>query len=501
MMTYNNPIISGFYPDPSVCKKDDRYYMVCSSFNYFPGVPLFESVDLINWTPIGNVLTKPEQLDLTGEGNAGGIYAPTIRCHNGRFYMVTTHVSKKHFFVYTDDIYGEWSDPVWVNQEGIDPSLYFERDTVYFMSNGHDKEGKPAVLQCEIDIETGKKRTETKVIWHGTGGRYLEAPHLYLINDTYYLLASEGGTEYGHMVVYATSHTPYGPFKNAPHNPILTNRDLGGYPIQGAGHGDLIQDNDGNWWLPHLAFRPQGPYENYHHLGREVYLVPMSIYPNGKLTTDTNGITPTQVTTTKLPPSLVQQPLPIYTFDEENWHKEWLFLRNPDKQNYQITKGQLHLYPSTTTLNDTTYSPTFIALRQRSMDGKLSVKLTAPQGEAGITLYMNETHHYEFALINTGSNITLIKRRTIGDMTFIAHCQQLDTDTVTLHITFDKSHYHFKAATQNALIDFGSAQVKYLSKEVADGFTGVVMGLYAQTEVATKTPPATFTNFYCEFKQ
>lgn len=159
-MRYNNPIIPGFYPDPSICKADGRYYMVCSSFQYFPGVPLFESRDLVNWTQIGHVLTRESQLPLKGAGSDGGIYAPTIRFHEGRFYMVTTNISGMgNFYVWTDDIYGEWSEPVKVQQGGIDPSLYFEDGRAYFMSNGDDDQGVSGVTQCEIDIETGEKKS------------------------------------------------------------------------------------------------------------------------------------------------------------------------------------------------------------------------------------------------------------------------------------------------------------------------------------------------------
>jgi Beta-xylosidase len=144
-MKYSNPVVPGFFPDPSVCRVDDTYYLVCSSFNYFPGVPLFESKDLVNWSPIGHVLTRKSQLDLTDSPTNGGIYAPTIRYHQGRFYMVTTNVDHGgNFYVWTDDIYGEWSEPIWVDQDGIDPSFYFEGDTAYFMSNGTDDEGKRA---------------------------------------------------------------------------------------------------------------------------------------------------------------------------------------------------------------------------------------------------------------------------------------------------------------------------------------------------------------------
>ncbi|MBO8464152.1 MAG: glycoside hydrolase family 43 protein, partial [Firmicutes bacterium] len=237
-MFYTNPIIKGFYPDPSVCRVGDTYYLVCSSMQYFPAVPLFESKDLINWTQIGHCLTRESQIDLSTVPSSGGVFAPTIRYHEGRFYMCTTNsTSHRNFFVWTDNIYGEWSEPIYIEQDGIDPSLFFDNGKTYFLSTGLDDDGVDGIVQCEINIETGEKLTKSQVIWLGSGGRYVEGPHMYKINGYYYLLAAEGGTEYGHMVTYARSTSPYGPFTLYKDNPVLTNRNLGGYEIQGVGHG------------------------------------------------------------------------------------------------------------------------------------------------------------------------------------------------------------------------------------------------------------------------
>jgi len=171
-MKYTNPVLKGFYPDPSVCFANGKYYMVNSSFQFFPGVPLFESDDLVNWTQIGHVLTRKSQVELDKINSSGGVFAPTIRYNNGRFYMITTNdTTHRNFYVYTDDIYGEWSEPITVDQGGIDPSLLFDGDHVYFIINGADDEGEGGVVQCEINIETGEKRTKSKCIWKGTGGR------------------------------------------------------------------------------------------------------------------------------------------------------------------------------------------------------------------------------------------------------------------------------------------------------------------------------------------
>ena len=223
-MKYTNPIIPGFYPDPSICRVGEDYYLVTSSFEYFPGVPIFHSRDLIHWRQIGHCLTTATQLPLAQAGSSKGIFAPTLRYHAGRFYMVTTNVSVgKHFYVSTDDPAGQWSEPIWIDQSGIDSSLFFDDDgTVYFTwtkLNG--------IYQAEIAIQTGELKHEPQLIWKGTGGRYPEAPHLYKINGSYYLMIAEGGTEYGHMETIARAESPWGSFQPCPHNPILTHRNQG----------------------------------------------------------------------------------------------------------------------------------------------------------------------------------------------------------------------------------------------------------------------------------
>ena len=246
MTSYRNPVLPGFYPDPSVCRVGEDYYLVTSTFEFFPGVPVFHSRDLVHWEQIGHALTRASQLPLREAPPSGGIYAPTIRYHDGVFYMVTTNVSYGgNFYVTATDPAGPWSDPIYVDQAGIDPSLLFDDDgKVYFLSNGNG-----CMSICEIDIRTGEKLAPTRPSWRGTGGRYPEAPHLYKIDGLYYLMIAEGGTEYGHMETIARSISPYGPWEPSPRNPILTNRNTEqNMPIQGTGHADLVQTQNGDWY-------------------------------------------------------------------------------------------------------------------------------------------------------------------------------------------------------------------------------------------------------------
>lgn len=500
-MKYRNPIISGFYPDPSICRVDNKFYLVSSSFNYFPGVPLFESDDLINWEQIGHVLTRKSQLDLTDASTSGGIYAPTIRFHNGRFYMVTTNVNHGgNFYVWTDDIHGEWSDPIYVDQGGIDPSLYFENDTAYFMSNGEDDRGVSGITQCVIDIETGHKLTSSKSLWQGAGGRYLEGPHLYKIDNYYYLMASEGGTEYGHMLVYARSKDIDGPYESYPNNPVLTNRNLGGYQIQGCGHGDLVDDQSGNWWMVHLGFRQLDQWLQHHITGREVYLVPVKFDQNHWFTAGVNGTTRAEIETDQLPTNHKQKSPADFRFDNTQLGKEWVFLRNPVKKNYDLTDNYLKLKTTSLTNEEKSNSPSMVLIRQCQLQIGLSVDIQTGHNEGGITLYMSDELHYDLAVRRSANETFAFLRLRVGDACQIVHQVKIaDTSAelqpISLKIDCTSYQYKFSVNYRDKIYELGSAQTKYLSSEVADNFTGVMIGLYAQQTVDETQGEVVFSNF------
>ncbi|MBR2283473.1 MAG: family 43 glycosylhydrolase [Ruminococcus sp.] len=494
-MIYKNPVLSGFYPDPSVCRADDRYpgkyFMVCSSFQYFPGVPLFESEDLVNWRQIGNILSRESQLLLDGAQSSAGIFAPTIRYYNGVFYMVTTNTTtNRNFYVYTDDIYGEWSEPVNVEQDGIDPSLYFEDGHAYFMSNGTDDHGDHGVVQCEIDIRTGKKLSDSSTLWHGSGGRFLESPHLYRIGGWYYLMAAEGGTEYGHMITCARSRLLWGEYESCPFNPVLTNRNLGGFEIQGVGHGDLIQKQDtGEWFVIHLGFRQIGQWATYHHIGREVFMSPVKFNDDGWFTVGKNGTTASEF---EIQGSFEQKPCRSAGFADK---LDWLYIRRNAPECYELSDERFILHGTEQTL-DMMY-PTFVGIRQTGLCGSCECSVKVSSGEGGITLYMDEQHHHELAVRRTENGFEAILRLNIGDAKYIRSSVPLCSDTAQLHIDFSNYVYTFSVidAKTGVRSGLGTAQTRYLSTEVAGGFTGVIIGLYSQGSGSSSE----FTDFRCEY--
>lgn len=485
---YRNPVISGYYPDPSICRVNDDYYLVNSSFEYFPGVPIFHSKDLIHWKQIGNCLTRPSQLPLEKAKPSEGIYAPTIRYHEGTFYMITTNVSDKgNFIVHTTNPTGDWSEPIWLKQGGIDPSLFFENGKCYLTSNPNN-----TICLCEINPMTGEQLTATTPIWNGTGGRYPEAPHIYKKDGWYYLLISEGGTEYGHNITIARSSNIYGPYESNPANPILThiNANAQHNPIQGTGHGDLIEAHDGTWWMVCLAFRPQtGRSLRHHLLGRETYLTPVRWDANAWPVVNGDGTLSLQMKV----PTLTQYPTPIQPvrtyFNKSQLGPEWVYIRNPRMENYIITpKNKLRLMGTTTHLDDIG-SPTFIGRRQQHINFIATTSITLQNAnqkdEAGITALMNNQSHYDlFIQQYSNKEQKVVLRYRLGELTHIKkEIPIASSQTIQLRIQGENDFYTFSYSTDGKhFITLGKMNTCYLSSETANSFTGVILGLYASSK-------------------
>lgn len=482
-MQYSNPVIRGFNPDPSICEANGKFYLVCSSFCYFPGVPLYESEDLVNWTRIGAVITRPSQVNLEGMNIHTGIYAPTIRFHDGRFYMITTNVGGGgHFYVYTDDIYGEWSEPIWIDLPGIDPDLYFENGRCYMTCNGNDSEGKACVLTVEIDIKTGQKLSEQNVQWYGTGGRHIEAPHLYKIGDFYYILNSEGGTEYGHMVNIARSKSLWGPYTSCPTNPILTNRNLGTYPLQAAGHGDLIQDAYGQWWLVHLAFRQMDKWMPFHVMGRETCLVPVDWeehWPKiGDGTSSLRYDLPERQSA--LEKQLIHEERKL---EDLIARKDFLYLRHKEDDVIRITKEMISMRGLPYTLSDEENTACFLGIRQEEPEQSFVFSVKSQAEEAGVSVYMDAKHHYDFYI---DKNKVLHLRYKIGPAETIKSFDALSvSDHYRLKIQALHSEYAFYVYIDEEFILLDKVDARYLSSEVSGGFTGVLFSMYCVDSIVT----------------
>jgi alpha-N-arabinofuranosidase len=494
---YKNPIIPGFHPDPSICKAGEDYYLVTSSFEYFPGVPLFHSKDLIHWEQIGHSLTRPTQLSLDKCGVSGGIYAPTIRYYKGIFYMITTNISRGNFIVNTKDPAGEWSQPIWLQQPGIDPSLFFEDDKCFLTTNPNN-----TIYLCEINPLTGQQLTTSKPIWTGTGGRYPEAPHIYKKDGWYYLMISEGGTEYGHKVTIARSKNVDGPFESNPANPILTNSNVNAQmnSIQGTGHADLIQANDSSWWMVCLAFRPQTG--QHHLLGRETFLAPVSWDKNAWPVVNGNGTIDINMNVPTLPQKPVKEVSYATDFNEKTLGFEWNYLRNPNTNNYSLTEtpGHLRLKTSTIKLDDID-SPTFIGRRQEHINFAATISmdlLDAQNGdESGLTVFMNNKSHYDLFLRQAANGKrSIVLRYQLGELTHIDAEIIIPKRKVDLQVKGDADYYSFAYSTDGSSFHhLSKMDVRYLSSETAGGFTGIYLGLFITSENAQSKGFADFDKF------
>ncbi|MFP4353464.1 MAG: glycoside hydrolase family 43 protein [Puniceicoccaceae bacterium] len=494
-MRYTNPILPGFHPDPSICRLGGDFFLVTSSFEFFPGVPLFHSRDLVDWRQVGHCLTRESQLPL-GRGHwncSTGIFAPTIRCHDGRFYMITTNIGNGgNFFVWTDDPFGEWSEPVWIPKAPHsgssdfenDPSLLFDDDgTVYLTTHRNE--------QCVIDIESGKRGSDVRTVWEGAGGGNLEAPHLYHIGDYYYLMAAEGGTERRHRVTIARSRSPWGPFESCPHNPILSNWHRRDTILQATGHGDLVDDAAGNWWMVFLAIRdmPTGS-PRTHHLGRETCLAPVA-WVDGWPVVNGNGTADLRMEGPLPRPAQPRgsdgsgDPAPCGDRPGPANDPAWTFLRNPHREHYSWTErpGWLALRPSAVTLDDVG-SPTWIGKRLQHPACEASTLMDfapGPGEEAGLTIFMNHRHHCEIALRAESGQARLVVRRRIGSLLAETWSQPFSGGRIRLGVVATPNEFvlFFEDPKGGARIEADRQETRYLSTEVASGFTGVFLALYA----------------------
>lgn len=291
---YRNPILAGFYPDPSICRVGADYYLVNSTFAYFPGIPIFHSRDLVHWTQLGHVVTRPGQLNYDGLGVSRGIFAPSIRHHDGTFYLVCTMVDAGGNFLMTaTNPAGPWSDPVWLGFDGIDPSIFFDDDgRAYIVNNGPPPEtplyqGHRAIWIQEFDPRAQKLTGPREVLVNGGVDRskhpiWIEAPHIFKKDGWYYLICAEGGTAEDHSEVVFRSRAARGPCVAWNRNPILTQRTLDPKrpdPVTCSGHADFVATPDGAWWAVFLACRP---YEgNLYNTGRESFLLPVKWTDDG----------------------------------------------------------------------------------------------------------------------------------------------------------------------------------------------------------------------------
>lgn len=439
-MLYKNPIIPGYNPDPSICRVGDDFYLVNSTFEFFPGVPIYHSKNLVNWELKGYCLNRRSQLELEGCRNSGGIYAPTIRHHNGMFYMITTNVTDKgNFVVHTDDIDKEWSEPAWIDQGGIDPSLFWDDDErCYYCSTGV-LDGVRGIVAFEINPMTGEILSDKHLISEGCGGQCAEGPHIYKKDGMYYLMIAEGGTEYAHRETIQRSDSVWGPYTACPHNPIISHKEYKKSEIQATGHADLIEDVNGNWWLVFLGIR-RFSHALLHNLGRETFLAPVT-WQDGWPVVGYNGNGTIELVMDAPLPGLdtKESAVNIHTddktgkemlyadhsvcidFSDKELDKRLQYTRNPDMSHYIYDSGssRLTLVGTDITLNEPGKSPTILSFKQPEFTTTLKAVInlgSTNAKRAGIAAYYNNDYHYEIYAGNDENGLYIGFYKHIHDM-------------------------------------------------------------------------------------
>ncbi|MCR5616183.1 MAG: glycoside hydrolase family 43 protein [Saccharofermentans sp.] len=513
----HNPIMPGFYPDPSICAVGGDYYLCNSTFAYFPGLSLMHSKDLVHWEQIGNVLDRHSQLPLEGADHSQGLFAPTIRYFDGVYYVICTNVTHGGNFVVTaTNPEGPWSEPHYLEDaDGIDPSLFFDDDGKCYYIGTHPNpdgvkyNGDWYIYISELDLNTWKLTGEKKNVWNGAlkGCIWPEGPHIYKENGYYYIMHAEGGTGPEHSVMICRSRGICGPYEGNPKNPILTHRHLGNdYPVKYVGHGDLIKTPNNEWFMTMLAVRPLNRYTT---MGRETFLAKLIweedwpvVNPGvGMLTQDVeidlpewdpvkdpSSYTSRTNGKTSLPGTAKSYDLTVM----KELGDEFLMLRNYPDDMFRFEDALL-LKAGKDDIKAVA-SPSYIAIRQQHHVFRSSADLDSgvlKEGEsAGLVLMQNNLYNLRAEAMDGKCLMILCQD---GKDEVIGEFEASGKLTVTIAVEGLKA----KAFCGDTLL--GETSVANLSTEVAGGFVGCCIGLYASANGKESDTYVPFTRFTYEF--
>jgi alpha-N-arabinofuranosidase len=510
---YLNPILAGFYPDPTVCRQGDDYYLATSSFAYYPGVPLFTSHDLVHWHQVGSILDRPSQLNVDSAGVSRGIFAPSLSCRPGKMWMITTLVDRgRNFLVTATDPRGPWSDPVWLRFDGIDPSLFFDDDgKVYIVNNGLPEgpqlygQSHRAIWIQEYDTTRARLVGPRQMIVNGgvdisKHPIWIEAPHVFKKDGWYYLICAEGGTAELHSEVVFRSRAVFGPYEPGPVEPILTQRQLDParpFPVWATGHAQFVETRNGEWWAVFLGTRP---YQDFtFNTGRETFMLPVHWQDGWPVILSGNEPVPYAVRDPDLPPDTNSQ-LPLsgnFTvrdeFDAPLLAPEWVFLRTLRQPFVDLSShpGWLTLHAKAVPLEGLG-QPSLVVRRQQhawaTASAAMRYRPLASGDEAGIVAFQSSDYWYFLGvtLVDGRPVIELQERagdRTQGKTEVLASAPLVASTDSTIYLTirargalYDFSYAYHPGAW---VLLKGDADGTILSTKVAGGFVGTMLGMYA----------------------
>lgn len=514
---FYNPILQGCYPDPAITRKGDDYYMVCSSFAMFPGVPIFHSKDLVNWTDLGGVLNDVSQFNPHDTGISAGVYAPgiTYNKNNDTFYMITTAFTGGlgNIIVKTKDPHKGWGSPIKLDFGGIDPSIFFDDDGKgYIVHNDAPDPGKElynghrVIKVWEYDVENDKviAGTDKIIVDGGTDLSkkpiWIEAPHLYKKDGKYYLMCAEGGTGGWHSEVIFISDSPKGPFIPAPSNPILTQRYFGRErenKVDWAGHADIVEGPGGKYYGVFLAVRPNEKHRV--NTGRETFILPVDW--SGTFPVFENGLIPIEPKL-EMPKGVKNRtgengyfPNGNFTFEDdfasEKLDYRWIGLRGPREKFISTSKKGLKIEPFNTNIKEVKPTSTLFHRQQHnsfSFATNIQYKPKSEKDLAGVVALQNEHSNYVFGITKKGDDYVLLLQRnekprgTREVVSKIIASEKIDVKKpIRLEIKAEGDNYQFNYAINGG--DYknlgGVVSGDILSTDVAGGFTGALLGLYA----------------------
>jgi len=501
---YSNPILQGFYPDPSIVRVGRDYYLVNSTFIWFPGIPVFHSRDLVNWTQIGNAIDRSSQLNFAKLNTWQGVYAPDITFHAGTFYIINTCVPCGGNFVITaKNPAGPWSEPTWLPIDGIDTSLFFDEDgSAWIINNGPPEEkpryeGHRAIWLQQFDTKQMKLIGPRKVLIDSgvhpeENPIWIEGPHIFRKDGAYYLIAAEGGTAEGHSEVVFRSDKVTGPYVPFADNPILTQRDLKGSPITSTGHASFVKTPSGDWWSVFLGVRPYDD-QNF-NTGRETFLMPVRWEQGWPRITDHGARVPWVARRPNLPAG-PRAPVPTsgsFTIrDEFNGSKlppYWMMMRNPVGKWWRLAGGALHLDARGTALGDMG-NPSLWARRQQHLNATVTtrVRFSPPSdaAEAGLAAMQNDEYFYYLAVgRDHGKRVVRLRRRAGGPDAMagaVLASSPIPNGPIELRINARGAAYDFgwSADGKSWHSLARNADGTLLSTKKSGGFVGAVFALYA----------------------